>query len=67
MQVLSRAGREAAAAAAPQPDDESFSRHPAEDMSHNFACFMRQLVFLNLFLADTLTLEQALVLNIACE
>jgi hypothetical protein len=36
-------------------------------LSHHLACYMRQLVFLNLFLADTLTLEQALMLNIACE
>jgi hypothetical protein len=40
---------------------------PAEDLERNFACYMRHLVFLNLFLADTLTLEQALMLNIACE
>lgn len=40
---------------------------PTRALQHQLGLYYRQVVNLNIFLADTLTLEQALTLNIACK
>lgn len=42
--------------------------HPClQELQRQFALYYRTVVNLNIFLADTLTLEQALMLNVACK
>jgi hypothetical protein len=38
-----------------------------QDLKRTMSLYYRLVVSLNIFLADTLTLEQALLLNVACE
>jgi hypothetical protein len=47
--------------------DTDLAADPGEQLQRQVAMYMRQVVFLNLFMADTLTVEQGLILNIACE
>jgi hypothetical protein len=38
-----------------------------QELQGTLSLYYRLLVNINIFLADTLTLEQALLLNVACE
>jgi hypothetical protein len=40
---------------------------PPQDLQRQVKLYFRSVVNLNIFLADTLTLDQALLLNVACE